>query len=73
MIWKQKYLKIIASPSDTSKERDLCNKVFDEINAGLGEIYNFRIEPLKWETDVRPTINGKDGQSTIFDQIGKYL
>jgi hypothetical protein len=60
----------IASPSDTSKERDLCNKVFDEINAGLGEIYNFRIEPLKWETDVRPTINGKDGQSTIFDQIG---
>ena len=60
----------IASPSDTSKERYLCNKVFDEINAGLGEIYNFRIEPLKWETDVRPTINGKDGQSTIFDQIG---
>ena len=60
----------IASPSDTTKERDVCSKVFDEINAGLGEIYNFRIEPLKWETDVRPTINGQDGQSTIFDQIG---
>lgn len=60
----------IASPSDTTMERDVCSKVFDEINDGLGEIYNFRIEPLKWETDVRPTINGQDGQSTIFDQIG---
>lgn len=60
----------IASPSDTAKERELCKKVFDEINTGLGGIYNFRIEPLKWETDVRPTINGQDGQSNIFDQIG---
>jgi hypothetical protein len=60
----------IASPSDTARERELCSKVFEEINAGLGGIYNFRIEPLKWEKDVRPTINGKDGQSNIFDQIG---
>lgn len=60
----------IASPSDTKKEREVCSKVFDEINGGLGEIFNFRLEALKWETDVRPTINGKDGQSTIFDQIG---
>src|SRR3989339_253792 len=60
----------IASPSDTSKERDLCEKIFDEINSGLGSIYNFRIESLKWENDVRPTIKNKDVQSIIFDQIG---
>ena len=60
----------IASPSDTINEREACLKVFDEVNTGLGEIYNFRIEPLKWETDVRPKINGQDGQSIIFDQVG---
>lgn len=64
------YKAFIASPSDTSRERILCDKVFDEINSGLGEIYKFRIESLKWEKDVRPTIRDKDGQSIIFDQIG---
>lgn len=64
------YKAFIASPSDTSKEREICNKIFEEINAGLGNIYNFRIEPLKWETDVRPSIQDKDGQSIIFDQVG---
>ena len=31
---------------------------------------NFRIESLKWENNVRPTIANKDGQSIIFEQIG---
>ncbi len=60
----------IASPSDTSGERLLCDKIFEEINSGLGGIYNFRIESLKWEKDVRPTIKDTDGQTIIFDQIG---
>jgi len=64
------YKAFIASPSDTSKERILCDKIFEEINSGLGEIYKFRIESLKWEKDVKPTIKDKDGQSIIFDQIG---
>jgi len=64
------YKAFIASPSDTNKERELCDKIFAEINTGLGGIYNFRIESLKWENDVRPTIKDKDGQSVIFDQIG---
>jgi len=64
------YKAFIASPSDTSRERILCDKIFEEINSGLGEIYKFRIESLKWEKDVRPTIKDKDGQSIIFDQIG---
>lgn len=61
----------IASPSDTNTERNLCDKIFDEINSGIGDIYKFRIESLKWEKDVRPTIKDKDGQSIIFEQIGE--
>ena len=65
------YNAFIASPSDTSKERDVCEKIFKEINTGLGNIYNFRLESLKWEKDVRPTIKDIDGQTEIFNQIGE--
>ncbi|WP_062544592.1 DUF4062 domain-containing protein [Rufibacter tibetensis] len=64
------YKAFIASPSDTNRERDISEKIFNEINSGLGHIYNFRIESLKWENDVRPSIQNKDGQSIIFNQIG---
>jgi hypothetical protein len=67
---KKIYKAFIASPSDTSKEREACDKVFEELNSNIGEIYNFRIESLKWEKDVRPTIQNKDCQSIIFDQVG---
>lgn len=65
------FKSFIASPSDTNIERNLCDKIFDEINSGLGDIYKFRIESLKWEKDVRPSIKDKDGQSIIFEQIGE--
>jgi len=64
------YNIFIASPSDTVEERQICEKVFAEINHGIGNIYSFRIESLKWENDVRPTIKNTDGQSIINDQIG---
>lgn len=65
----QIYKCFIASPSDTILERGICDKVFNEINKSLGEIYNFRIESLKWENDVRPSF-GVDGQDVINKQIG---
>lgn len=64
------YKAFIASPSDTNEEREICEKIFKDINSGLGNIFNFRIESLKWEKDVRPTIKDKDGQTEIFNQIG---
>lgn len=67
---KKIYKVFIASPGDTNSEREICDKVFEEINNGLGEIYHFRIESLKWEKDVRPSIQNRDGQSIINDQIG---
>jgi hypothetical protein len=63
------YKCFIASPSDTNNERSICDKVFNEINKNLGEVYNFRIETLKWESDVRPSF-GNDGQDVINKQIG---
>lgn len=63
------YKAFIASPSDTNSEREICDKIFEEINDGLGNLFNFRIESLKWEKDVRPTIKDVDGQTEIFNQI----
>jgi len=63
------YKCFIASPSDTKKEREICEKVFTEINRNLGNIYNFRIESLRWENDVRPSF-GTEGQDVINKQIG---
>jgi len=62
----------IASPSDTATERDICEKVFAEINAGIGIPYNFEIQSLRWENDVHPGI-GIDAQDVINRQVdGKY-
>ena len=62
----------IASPGDTAEERDRCEKVFSEINRGIGVAYNFELQSLRWENDVHPGI-GVDGQDVINRQIeGKY-
>lgn len=58
----------IASPSDTEEERKICEKVFEEINAGIGIPYKFIIKSLKWENDVHPGI-GDDGQDVINRQV----
>lgn len=63
------YKCFIASPSDTNEERKICKKVFVELNRGLGIGFNFRVESLMWEDDVRSEI-GNDGQSIINKQIG---
>lgn len=62
----------IASPSDTQREREICEKVFRDINQGIGVPYNFELQSLRWENDVHPGI-GEDGQDVINAQIeGKY-
>lgn len=42
----------IASPGDTIKERNICGKVFAEINTGIGVPYGFELKSLRWENDV---------------------
>ena len=34
----------IASPGDTEEERDICENVFSEINAGIGTAYGFVLQ-----------------------------
>ena len=61
----------IASPGDTNAEREVCDKIFIEINKTIGEQFNFRIESLKWENDTIPSV-GEYSQAIINRQIGKY-
>ncbi len=63
----------VASPSDTSKEREACDEVFDEINSGIGKAHNFRIESVKWEKNAYPDF-GSDGQNVLNKQLdpGKH-
>ncbi|MFK5969972.1 MAG: hypothetical protein QM487_07640 [Candidatus Marithrix sp.] len=62
------YKCFIASPSDTQEERDICDKVFQEINKTQGELLGFRIESKKWENDARPSF-GKNSQDVINKQL----
>lgn len=65
------YKCFIASPSDTNEERNICDKIFTEINKTIGEQFNFRIESLMWENDTRPSV-GEYSQAVINEQIGIY-
>ena len=58
----------IASPGDTLEERNACEKVFDEINHGLGSCLGFHIVPVRWEKDVYPSV-GEYGQQVINQQM----
>jgi hypothetical protein len=58
----------IASPSDTTEEREICEKVFSKINSGIGVPYKFHLESIRWENDVHPGI-GSDGQDVINRQV----
>lgn len=58
----------IASPSDTSQEREICDDVFNKINTTIGQTMGFRLESKKWEIDSRPSF-GTDGQDVINRQL----
>ena len=59
----------IASPGDTADERELCDKVIEDINTSMGSFFGFRLEAIKWENNVHPAV-GTDGQAVINEQIG---
>ncbi len=62
------YKCFIASPGDTTNEREICDRVFQEINNTQGKQFNFRIESKKWENDARPSI-GESAQDVINKQL----
>jgi hypothetical protein len=60
----------IASPGDTLCERNTCDKVFEELNRGIGARFKFRLETLRWEKDTWPSI-GAYSQAVISSQLGE--
>ena len=58
----------IASPGDTAAERQVCEKVFEEINHGIGRTLGFRLVSMRWEKDVYPSV-GEYGQQVINQQF----
>lgn len=61
------YKCFIASPSDTKEEREICDKVFKEINTTFGQQFNFRVESAKWE-NASPSV-GSEPQDVINKQL----
>ena len=62
----------IASPGDTTEERNSCEIVFNDINNSIGKTMGFRLSSLRWEKDVYPSL-GDYGQDVINTQIdGSY-
>lgn len=62
------YKCFIASPGDTQNEREICDRVFVDINETQGQQCGFRIESKKWEKDARPGF-GENAQDLINKQL----
>src|SRR5690554_2505600 len=62
------YKCFISSPGDCIKEREICEKVIDDLNNGLAKHLNVNFETFMWENDVLPDM-GKNGQKIIDEHI----
>lgn len=66
---KRVFKCLVASPADTKGEREICIKIFNEINKSIGEQFGFIIEKRMWEYDTRPSF-GEYSQAVISEQLG---
>ncbi len=66
---KKIYKCLVASPGDTKIERESCIKIFEELNKGIGNTFNFVIEKRMWEYNTRPSF-GDYSQAVISAQLG---
>jgi len=66
---KRVFKCLVASPGDTNGEREICIKIFNEINKSIGEQFGFIIEKRMWEYDTRPSF-GEYSQAVISEQLG---
>jgi hypothetical protein len=60
----------VSSPSDTLKERNVCDKVLQELNQTIGTHFKIRFESIKWENDVTPGF-GESAQEVINQRVGE--
>lgn len=59
----------VASPSDVREERDAIERAVKELNLTIAPSRNARVEVVRWETYVRPSV-ASDPQSAINNQVG---
>lgn len=62
---------LIASPSDTSEERDIVDDVIQDLNRQHGQEEGFLLEALRWEEDSYSAL-GADAQDVINRQLDNY-
>lgn len=64
------YKCFISSPGDCNLEREVSQKVIENINSGLAKHLQINFEPFMWEYDVLPDM-GRNGQEIIDEYIQK--
>jgi anti-sigma regulatory factor (Ser/Thr protein kinase) len=64
----RKLTVFVASPGDTTAERNCLSEVVDELNRGTAADYGYVLELVKWETHAWPGL-GADGQDVINREI----
>ncbi len=65
----QRLRVFLASPSDTSKERECVQRVVTELNRIWSDVYSLELELVRWETHAYPGF-GSDAQDVINREIG---
>ena len=66
-----RYRIFISSPGDVREERDALEEIIKrDLQMTLGRHLNLFLEPLRWETNARPTIG--EIQANLFEQFGEY-
>ena len=60
----------LSSPSDLSREREIIADICNKISLDLGDVQNFSINLLRWETHVYSS-KGTSAQDVITKQIGQ--
>src|ERR1019366_7456227 len=59
----------VSSPNDVSEERAMLEDIVRELNLTWSKSLGLRVELIKWETHVTPSV-GTDPQQVINSQIG---
>ncbi len=59
----------LVSPGDVAKERDLADKVVEDLNRGIVKHHGYRLETWRWETDARPGMHLQGPQGHIDEQM----
>jgi len=56
---------VVASPGDVQSERDCVEATATELNRGLADVQDVRLDVVRWETDSFPGFNQAGSQEQI--------